>query len=138
MKHLKLFIPIIAILTLALAGCATDANGKKTLDPEIRDALIDVAKSAVAGLAAGAQSSGTIHWQDAAQGALKQVYAVESTNAIDKAVSYSGLPTDYQSAITTAVGTVVNAAKNQGLTGQTAILAGTTALDQALQAAKSK
>lgn len=129
---------ILIVFLLGIAGCATNpVTGKKELDPQIRNSLIEVARGAVQGLAAGAAKTGTLNWQDAAQGALAQVYSVQSTDAINRAVGYSGLSTGYQAALSTAITTVVSTAKNSGLDEKSAILIGTTALDKALQASKA-
>lgn len=129
---------ILIVFLLGIAGCTTNPlTGKKELDPQIRNSVIDVARSAVAGLAAGAAKTGTLHWQDFAQGALTQVYAVQSVDAVNKAIGYSGLPTGYQGALSTAVVSVIDAAKNDGFDEKSAIQIGATALDNALQASKA-
>lgn len=125
---------LLAISCLLLPACATDSTtGKKTLDPDIRNALIDVAKSAVAGMAASEATSGKIDWNLVAQGALGQVYSTSSVAAANKAVAYM-IPNDTKltGVVQTAVGSVAAAAKSKGLNESSAILIGTTFLDNEL------
>ena len=125
---------LLLITCILLSGCITNPlTGKKELDPKVHAAVIDVARGAVAGLAASASSP---NWAAVAQGALQAVYSTESTDAIKSAVTDTIGNNAYGSAVTTAAVSVIAAAKAKGLDEQSAILIGATALDNALQASK--
>jgi phage tail protein X len=126
---------LLLITGILFVGCVTNPlTGKKQIDPNVQNALIDVARSAVAGLAASASSP---NWAAVAQGALQAVYSTQSVNAIHGAVVDTIGNTAYAAAVNTAVTSVISAAQNKGLNQQSAILIGATALDNALQATKA-
>ncbi len=125
---------LILITCILLTGCITNPlTGKKEVDPKIQAAVIDVARGAVAGLAASASSP---NWAAVAQGALQAVYSTQSTEAVKAAVTDTIGNNAYGSAVTTAAVSVIAAARDKGLNQQQAILIGATALDNALQASK--
>lgn len=136
MKLLKITIPTIALL---LVSCVTNPlTGKKEIDPSVRNALIDVAKATVAGIATSQATTGKVDWNLVAQGALSQVYSTTSTVAANRAIDIM-IPNNpkLSGAVQTAVGSVVAKAKEKGLDESSAVVIGATFLDNELNNLKA-
>ncbi len=134
---MKYLLTLLGASLLTMSGCVTDkTTGKQSLDPNVRNAMLDVARSAVAGLEASYASSGKLNWLAAAQGAVGQAFTVETTSAVNGAVARVISDPGYAGAVTTAINSVAAAGAAKGLDDKSAILIGGTLLDSVLQAAK--
>src|SRR5690348_14168207 len=101
MTKLKYAILPFALL---LASCATNpTTGKQEVDPGIQNAMLDVARSAVAALETSYASTGKLDWNAAAQGAIGQAFTVESTTAVNSAVNRVIGDPNYAGAVTNAI-----------------------------------
>lgn len=129
---------LIAFL-LGISGCVTNPiTGKKELDPSVRNALIDVAKSAVAGIATSEATTGKVDWNLVAQGALSQVYATSTVTAANRAIDIMVPDDKLSGAVQTALGSVVATAKEKGnLSTSDAVVIGATFLDNELSNLKA-
>jgi len=133
MKKL-LLIPILALFT----SCATNpTTGKQELDPGIRNAMLEVARASVNGLVSSYATTGKFNAEAMAQGALGQVYTVDSVNAVNDAVSRVVKDPNYAGAIAQAVTSVAAAGASKGLDDKSAVLIGATLLDNLLEATKA-
>src|SRR5574338_605907 len=131
---MKYLLPLITSVAF-LAGCATDPQtGQQSLDPGIRNAMLDVARSALVGLESSYATTGKFDPTAMAQGALGQVYTVETTNAVNGAISRVVKDPGYAGALTQAVNSVAAAGAAKGLDDKSAVLIGASLLDNLLQA----
>jgi hypothetical protein len=99
--------------------------------------MLDVARSALVGLESSYATTGKFDPTAMAQGALGQVYTVETTNAVNGAISRVVKDPGYAGALTQAVNSVAAAGAAKGLDDKSAVLIGASLLDNLLQASKA-